>query len=88
MPKQELKKDDLEAVLEEGTEVIENDEAEGDFLHHEYAFRRSAGTIARVSKKWFSFRDTYGVEIAADQDDILILAATVVIDMACHERRD
>lgn len=63
-------------------------EAEGDFLHHEYAFRRSAGTIARVSKKWFSFRDTYGVEIAADQDDILILAATVVIDMACHERRD
>ena len=28
--------------------------------------------------------DTYGVDIVEGEDDILILASTVVIDMACH----
>lgn len=58
--------------------------AEGDFLHHEYVFRRSGEIIGTVSKQWFTFTDTYGVEIAPDQDDVLLLASTVVIDMACH----
>jgi uncharacterized protein YxjI len=26
-----------------------------------------------VSKKWFQLRDTYGIEIAPDEDDALIL---------------
>jgi len=59
-------------------------EAEGDFLDHEYIFRLPQGPVASVSKQWFTLTDTYGVEIAEGQDDILILAATVVIDMACH----
>ena len=42
-------------------------------------------TIGQVSKQWFSWTDTYGVEIAPDQDDVLLLASTVVIDMACHD---
>jgi uncharacterized protein YxjI len=64
-------------------------EAEGDFLDHEYAFSRGGQTVASVSKQWFAWADTYGVEIADDQDDILILASTVVIDMACHgDRRE
>jgi uncharacterized protein YxjI len=29
-------------------------------------------------------RDTYGVEIAAGQDDVLILAVAVTIDMMAH----
>ena len=33
-----------------------------------------------LSKWWFSVRDTYGIEIALDQDDALILAVTVCID--------
>jgi uncharacterized protein YxjI len=40
--------------------------------------------VATISKRWFAFTDTYGVEIADDQDAVLILASTVVIDMACH----
>ena len=58
--------------------------AEGDFLDHEYAFIRGGATAATVSKAWFSFTDTYGVEIAPNENDILILACTVVIDMVCH----
>ena len=37
-----------------------------------------------MSKKWFSWADTYGVDISPDQDDVLILATTVVIDLTCH----
>ena len=40
--------------------------------------------VAEVSKKWLRVRDTYGVDIAPGQDDILILAATVCIDQMSH----
>jgi len=59
-------------------------EAEGDFLDHEYRFARGGSVVADVSKQWFSLTDTYGVEIADGEDDVLILASTVVIDMVCH----
>jgi uncharacterized protein YxjI len=58
--------------------------AEGDFLDLEYTFRRGDQEVAQVSKRWFSWTDSYGVEIAPAQDDVLLLASTVVIDMACH----
>ena len=51
----------------------------------EKALRIRAGqTIAEVSKRWFTFNDSYGVDIHDGQDDVLILASTVVIDMVCH----
>jgi uncharacterized protein YxjI len=59
-------------------------EAEGDFLDHEYVFNRDGSPVAAVSKQWFSWSDTYGVDIEDGEDDIVILASTVVIDMACH----
>jgi len=58
--------------------------AKGDLLDHEYRFERGGRTVAEVSKKWFSFTDSYGVDIAEGEDAVLILASTVVIDMACH----
>ena len=59
-------------------------EAVGSFLDHEYTFSRSGNVVATVSKRRFSWADTYGVDIAAGEDDVLILASTVVIDMICH----
>jgi uncharacterized protein YxjI len=56
----------------------------GDFLDREYAFERGGSEVARVSKRWFALTDTYGVEIADGEDDVLILASSVVIDMICH----
>jgi uncharacterized protein YxjI len=63
-------------------------EATGDLFDHEYSFTRGGSTVATVSKRWFSWTDSYGVDIADEEDDILILASTVVIDMACHEQKD
>ena len=63
-------------------------DATGDFFDREYEFTRDGRTIARVSKKFFSWTDTYGVDIADGEDDVLILATTVVIDQCCHDQQD
>jgi len=59
-------------------------EAEGSFTDMEYTFRRGGRTVATVSKRWFAMSDSYGVEIADGEDDALILASAVVIDLICH----
>jgi uncharacterized protein YxjI len=59
-------------------------EASGNFLDHEYTFRRGDRVVATVSKKWFSLADTYGIDVEPGEDDVLILASAVVIDQACH----
>jgi uncharacterized protein YxjI len=58
--------------------------AEGEFTDHEYVFKRGERRVASVSKQWFTLADTYGVDVADGEDDVLILASTVVIDAACH----
>ena len=63
-------------------------EATGDFLDHEYRFVRGRRTVAKISKKWFSWTDTYGVDIRPGENEPLLLASTVVIDMACHSNQD
>ncbi|MGE5528264.1 MAG: LURP-one-related/scramblase family protein, partial [Patescibacteria group bacterium] len=60
-------------------------EAEGNFLDYEYSFTRAGRPVATVSKKWFAWSDTYAVEVAEGEDAVLILAATVVIDLVCHD---
>ena len=59
-------------------------EAEGSFIDMEYKFSRGGQVVAEVSKRWFTFADTYGVDIPDGEDEVLILASTVVIDMVCH----
>jgi uncharacterized protein YxjI len=51
-------------------------EVQGNIVAHEYRI----GNVATVSRKWFRVRDSYGVEIAPGQNDVLILAVTVCID--------
>ncbi len=63
----------------------ENMEAQGNILDHEYEIQAGRHRVAEVSKKWFRVADTYGVEIAPGNDDVLILACTAVIDMMTDE---
>jgi uncharacterized protein YxjI len=60
---------------------------QGNIVDHEYRFEQGGRRIAEVSKKWFRLRDSYGVEIDPGQEDIIILAATVVVDMISHPAR-
>ena len=62
-------------------------DVQGNILDHEYEIEEGRTKVTEVSKKWFRVRDTYGVEVAPGQKDVLILAATVAIDMMAHEGR-
>jgi len=59
-------------------------EVQGDILAHEYSIKQDNNKVAEVSKKWLSLTDTYGVEVAPGQNDILILAVAIAIDMMVH----
>lgn len=60
-------------------------EARGDFTDHEYEITLGNRAVARVSKKWIALRDTYAIDVEAGQDDVLMIACAVVIDLACHD---
>jgi uncharacterized protein YxjI len=61
-------------------------DAQGSFLDHDYTFSRHGRTVATVSKKWLTVRDTYAVDIVEGEDDVLLLASAVVIDQICHDQ--
>jgi uncharacterized protein YxjI len=56
----------------------------GNILDYEYKIEEGSRKVAEISKKWFRFTDTYGVEIAPGEDDVLLLAVTVAVDMMSH----
>jgi uncharacterized protein YxjI len=59
-------------------------EASGNFLDHDYRFERGGRVVARASKKWVSLTDTYAIDIDEGEDEVLILASAVVIDLVSH----
>jgi uncharacterized protein YxjI len=60
----------------------------GNILDHEYSLRRGGREVAHVSKKWISIGDSYGVQVDEGEDDVLILACAVIIDLISHEPED
>jgi len=69
--------------VEDGREL----HVQGNIVDHEYEIEDGRLTVAAVSKKWFRVADTYGVEIAAGQDPVLLLAVTAVLDTMAHKSR-
>jgi uncharacterized protein YxjI len=41
--------------------------------------------VARISRKWFRIRDTYGVEVAPGQNDAFMIAVAVCLDRIHHD---
>ena len=62
-------------------------EMTGDLLDHEFTIRRGDQVVATVSKRWFSVRDTYAVDVAPGQDDLLLLASVLALDLAEDQER-
>ena len=44
-------------------------------------------TVATVSKAWMTIRDTYGIDISDGENDLLILAAVLALDLAEDRER-
>jgi uncharacterized protein YxjI len=63
-------------------------EAQGDITNHEYEVVANGATVAQISRQWFSIRDAYGVAVAPELDQALILAAAVCIDEISERERE
>lgn len=61
-------------------------ELEGDLFDHEYQIKRAGTVVAAISKRWIALTDTYGVETAPGENDVLLLASVLALDLA--EDRD
>ncbi|WP_089284196.1 LURP-one-related/scramblase family protein [Anaerovirgula multivorans] len=65
--------------------TIGNCTMEGNILSHNFEIHKGNKMVATVNKKWFAFADTYGADIADDEDQPFILALVSVIDQVLHD---
>jgi uncharacterized protein YxjI len=63
-------------------------EIDGDLFSHEFTIDRDGHTVAAISKRWLSMTATYGVEVAPGEDDLLILASILALDLAIDAEHD
>jgi len=63
-------------------------EAVSNVLDKEFEIRSGGTALAQISRSWFRMRDTYGVDVAPDQDDALILTVAVCLDRIHHEEEE
>ena len=54
----------------------------GDLLDHEFAVDRDGQTVATISKRWLTVTASYAVDIASGENDLLILASVLALDLA------
>lgn len=62
-------------------------EANGNFLDHRYIFTRGDQAVAILTRRWLAFTATCWIEINAGEDQTLILASMVVVELVCRQRR-
>ena len=62
-------------------------EISGDLLGHEFTIQRDGQTAATISKRWLSLTASYAVDVAPGENDLLILATVLALDLAL-DRRD
>ncbi len=52
----------------------------GDHWSHEYEITAAGRTVTTVSKHWFSWGDSYEIDIASGTDEVLALSVVLIID--------
>jgi uncharacterized protein YxjI len=63
-------------------------EAVGDFIQKEYEIRSNRGTVAYISRRWFTIRDAYGVDVGPGENEALIIAIAICIDRIHHREEE
>lgn len=60
---------------------------EGNFTAHQYTILREELVIANISKAFFSFADSYEVDILEDKDMKIVIAIVIAIDAVLSMER-
>ncbi|MBQ6118527.1 MAG: LURP-one-related family protein [Clostridia bacterium] len=53
---------------------------QGNFTAHEFTVESPTGTVAAISKKWFTWGDTYEINVAHGADPVNVLCVVLIID--------
>ncbi len=62
---------------------------EGDFFDHTYEILRDESPIASIYKEWFSWGDSYVVDVFnSDVDELILLAIAITIDCVIAAQND
>jgi uncharacterized protein YxjI len=70
------------------TSTLDNYTIDGNFWGMEFSILKNGSPIAQVSKRWFAWRDTYGVDISGNEDFAFILSLVIVIDQVIHDNHN
>ena len=62
-------------------------ELAGDLLSHEFTIERDGQTVATISKRWLSLTASYAVDVAPGEDELLVLASVLALDLAMDQQR-
>jgi|LSQX01.2.fsa_nt_gb uncharacterized protein YxjI len=79
------------SLLKNNFDITSNDGqylVDGDFFAYDFNIYKDGLNVGHVSKKFFSFTDTYGVDIDEGNEQLTILALAIVIDMVCHDHKN
>ena len=61
--------------------------AVGDFFDFEYFIKRQDRDIARFTRQWFHFSETWAIEIDNEEDKVFMLALAIIIVRSRQRRR-
>ena len=67
---------------------VGNMQINGDLLSHEFTIDRDGQTVATISKRWLTMTASYAIDIAPGEDDRLILASVLALDLAMDAEHD
>ena len=60
----------------------------GDLLGHEFTIDRDGRTVAAFHKRWLAATASYAVQVTPGEDDVLILASVLALDLAIDAEHD
>jgi uncharacterized protein YxjI len=60
-------------------------EAVGNLIDKDFEIRDGGYVVAQVSRAWFRVRDTYGVDIAPEENEALFICIAICLDRIHHD---
>ncbi|MDK2951781.1 MAG: hypothetical protein PWQ77_1446 [Kosmotogales bacterium] len=61
-------------------------ELKGNIWAHEFSIEKDDMPVATVSKEWFTWTDTYGIDIFYDDNQDFIIALVIIIDQSIYDK--
>ncbi|WP_369386765.1 LURP-one-related/scramblase family protein [Streptomyces sp. CG1] len=59
----------------------------GNLWDREFDIADGDGTLARISRRWFSIRDAYAVDVMSEPDALLLIILAVCVDHILEDRK-